>query len=87
MAEALIIVDFQNDFTPPSGALAVADGDQSHGHSALKSEELRQLLREQGMTAVAIAGLATDYCVQNTARDALGAVVPDLGPASTTDNH
>ena len=28
MAEALIIVDFQNDFTPPSGALAVPGGDE-----------------------------------------------------------
>jgi nicotinamidase/pyrazinamidase len=27
MARALIIVDFQNDFTPPEGALAVPDGD------------------------------------------------------------
>jgi nicotinamidase/pyrazinamidase len=27
MARALVIVDFQNDFTPPSGALAVRDGD------------------------------------------------------------
>ena len=28
MAEALVIVDFQNDFTPPDGALAVPDGDR-----------------------------------------------------------
>lgn len=28
MARALIIVDFQNDFTPPDGALAVPGGDQ-----------------------------------------------------------
>src|SRR5437870_10773536 len=28
MAEALIIVDFQNDFTPPGGALAVPEGDR-----------------------------------------------------------
>ena len=27
MARALLIVDFQNDFTPPDGALAVPDGD------------------------------------------------------------
>ena len=27
MARALVIVDFQNDFTPPDGALAVPDGD------------------------------------------------------------
>ena len=27
MAEALLIIDFQNDFTPPDGALAVPEGD------------------------------------------------------------
>jgi nicotinamidase/pyrazinamidase len=31
MAEALVIVDFQNDFTP-GGALAVPDGDAAAGH-------------------------------------------------------
>jgi nicotinamidase-related amidase len=142
MAEALIIVDFQRDFTPPGGALAVPRGDEiavrlnelahdprfaavvatrdwhpaghrsfreqggpwpSHcvqdtpgaqlhpgldsgridavidkgtapdtdGYSAFESEELRVLLREQDVTAVTVVGLATDYCVLNTARDAL----------------
>ena len=28
MAEALLIIDYQNDFTPPDGALAVPEGDQ-----------------------------------------------------------
>lgn len=28
MADALLIVDFQNDFTPPEGALAVPEGDR-----------------------------------------------------------
>jgi nicotinamidase/pyrazinamidase len=28
MAEALLIIDFQNDFTPPDGALAVKGGDE-----------------------------------------------------------
>jgi nicotinamidase/pyrazinamidase len=142
MAEALIIVDFQRDFTPPDGALAVPHGDEiaprlnelaadprfaaviatrdwhppdhgsfaaqggpwpphcvqdtdgaqlhpalnaaavdaiidkgqrpdSDGYSAFESAELTQLLREQGITAVTVVGLATDYCVLNTARDAL----------------
>lgn len=142
MAEALIIVDFQRDFTPPKGALAVAHGDEiaprlnelaadqrfatviatrdwhppdhgsfisqggpwpphcvqgsegaqlhpaldrsridaiidkgqsadTDGYSAFESDELRQLLREQDITAVTVVGLATDYCVLNTARDAL----------------
>jgi nicotinamidase/pyrazinamidase len=142
MSEALIIVDFQRDFPPPNGALAVPRGDEiaarlnelagdsryaavvatrdwhppdhgsfdehggpwpphcvqdsngaqlhpalqrdlidavidkgqsadTDGYSAFESEELRQLLREQGITAVTVVGLATDYCVLNTARDAL----------------
>ena len=142
MSEALIIVDFQRDFTPPDGALAVphgdeiaerlnqlardpryaaviatrdwhppdhgsflkqggiwpphcvqdSDGGQLHpaldrdridaiidkgqqpdtdGYSAFESDELVALLREQGVTAVTVVGLATDYCVLNTARDAL----------------
>src|SRR3954451_14944440 len=28
MTDALLIIDFQNDFTPPDGALAVAGGDE-----------------------------------------------------------
>lgn len=142
MSEALIIVDFQRDFTPPYGALAVPRGDEiaprlnelardpryvaviatrdwhppdhgsfgeqggpwprhcvqgtagaelhpalrpelidaiidkgqsadTDGYSAFESDELRQLLLEQGVTAVTVVGLATDYCVLNTARDAL----------------
>lgn len=142
MAEALIIVDFQRDFTPPDGALAVPGGDEiaprlnalardpryaaviatrdwhppdhgsfteqgggwpphcvqdsagaqlhpaldrdqidavidkgqerhTDGYSAFESDELVQLLREQTVTAVTVVGLATDYCVLNTARDAL----------------
>lgn len=142
MAEALLIVDFQQDFTPPAGALAVprgdeiaarlnqlardqryavviatrdwhppdhgsfqpqggpwpvhcvqgSDGAQFHpaldleqidavidkgqdrdtdGYSAFESEELMRLLRDRAITAVTVVGLATDYCVLNTARDAL----------------
>jgi nicotinamidase/pyrazinamidase len=31
MADVLLIIDFQNDFTPPDGALAVAGGDEIGG--------------------------------------------------------
>ena len=142
MAQALIIVDFQNDFTPPDGALAVPRGDEiagrlnelasaerfdlvvatrdwhppdhgsfvdqggpwpphcvqgtpgaelhpaldrelidavidkgqdrdTEGYSAFESPELGPLLREHEVMALTVAGLATDYCVLNTARDAL----------------
>ena len=142
MAEALLIIDFQRDFTPPDGALAVQGGDaigprlnelaadpryelvvatrdwhppdhgsfraqggpwpphcvqgtpgaelhpslareqidvvvdkgqriDSDGYSAFESPELERLLAGRGITAVTVVGLATDYCVLNTARDAL----------------
>lgn len=142
MAEALLIVDFQNDFTPPDGAIPVPNGDEiaarlnelagsgrfdlvvatrdwhppdhgsfeaqggpwpehcvqgspgaelhpaldtehvdivfdkgqdpeTEGYSAFEGGELAELLREREIDSVAVTGLATDYCVKNTARDAL----------------
>ena len=141
MARALVIVDFQNDFTP-GGALAVPDGDAiadrvnalaasgeydlvvatrdwhppdhgsfaeqggpwpvhcvagtpgaglhpaldaarveaivdkgqdpgTEGYSGFEGTDLATLLRERGVDQVTIVGLATDYCVKNTALDAL----------------
>ena len=141
MGRALIIVDFQNDFTP-GGALAVAGGDEiadrlnalaasdefdlvvatrdwhppdhgsfaeqggpwpvhcvqgtpgaelhpaldrnaidvvvdkgqdrdTEGYSGFEATGLADLLREHGIDGVTVAGLATDYCVKNTALDAL----------------
>jgi nicotinamidase/pyrazinamidase len=143
VARALIIVDFQNDFTP-GGALAVSDGDaiagklntlaasgdyelvvatrdwhpadhssfaenggpwpvhcvqgtegaelhpaldrsqvdvivdkgeavDTDGYSGFAGTGLDALLREHGITQVTVTGLATDYCVKNTALDALKA--------------
>jgi nicotinamidase/pyrazinamidase len=144
VARALVIVDFQNDFTPPDGALAVPDGDaiaarlnelarsdefdlvvatrdwhppdhgsfadqggpwpahcvadtlgaqlhpaleadrvqeivdkgqdpSTEGYSGFEGTRLETLLREHGIDHVTVAGLATDYCVKNTALDALRA--------------
>jgi nicotinamidase/pyrazinamidase len=141
MAEALIIVDFQNDFTP-GGALAVREGDRiaervnelaadprfklvvatrdwhppdhgsfegrggpwpvhcvqdthgaqlhpsleqknvdvvidkgtdphTEGYSGFDGTTLGKLLEERGIDRVSVVGLATDYCVKNTALDAL----------------
>jgi nicotinamidase/pyrazinamidase len=138
---ALLIVDFQNDFTP-GGALAVPDGDaiaarvdelarsggydlvvatrdwhppdhgsfaaqggpwpvhcvqgtpgaelhpaldralvdvvidkgqdpDADGYSGFEATGLSELLRERGIDELTITGLATDYCVLNTALDAL----------------
>ena len=141
MAHALIIVDFQNDFTP-GGALAVREGDviaarinalagsgdydlvvatrdwhppdhgsfvaqggpwpehcvqgtpgaelhpdldralvdvvvdkgqdpATEGYSGFEATGLADLLHERGIDRVTVVGLATDYCVKNTALDAL----------------
>ena len=144
MASALIIVDYQNDFAHPDGALSVPGGEEvaehinalaasgdyelvlatrdwhppDHGsfreqggiwpvhcvqgsdgaelHAALDTEpvdvivdkgqdsstdgysgfegtNLEAILKEHGITQVTVVGLATDYCVKNTALDALRA--------------
>jgi nicotinamidase/pyrazinamidase len=141
MARALVIVDFQNDFTP-GGALAVDGGDEivgrvnelaaseafdlviatrdwhppahgsfarqggpwpehcvqgtlgaelhpaldrsrvdivldkgqdpaTEGYSGFEATDLARLLRDRGVEELCVIGLATDYCVRNTALDAL----------------
>jgi nicotinamidase/pyrazinamidase len=147
LGRALIIVDYQNDFTPPDGALAVPDGDAiaerikrlagsgeydlvvatrdwhppdhgsfagqggrwpahcvagtegaeldpaldasaidvivdkgqdpgTEGYSGFDGTRLGDLLRERGVDHVTVVGLATDYCVKNTALDALREGLP-----------
>jgi nicotinamidase/pyrazinamidase len=141
VGKALLIVDFQNDFTP-GGALAVPEGDRiaerinelagsgefdlvvatrdwhppdhgsfedqggpwpvhcvqgtegaelhpaldgskvdivvdkgqdpgTEGYSGFEGTELARILREHDVDEVLVVGLATDYCVKNTALDAL----------------
>jgi nicotinamidase/pyrazinamidase len=41
------------------------------GYSAFETGELAELLREYEIKSVTVVGLATDYCVKNTALDAL----------------
>ena len=43
------------------------------GYSGFEGTDLEQILREKGITQVTVVGLATDYCVKNTALDALRA--------------
>jgi nicotinamidase/pyrazinamidase len=142
MARALIVVDYQNDFNPPDGALAVPEGDTiasrinelahsgdydlvvatrdwhppdhgsfieqggiwpvhavqgtpgaelspaldtgavdvvvdkgqdpgTEGYSGFDGTRLAELLREHDVDQVTVVGLATDYCVKNTALEAL----------------
>jgi nicotinamidase/pyrazinamidase len=144
VGRALVVVDFQNDFAAPDGALSVAGGDAlaprinelmrsgeydlvvatrdwhpadhgsfaerggiwpvhcvqdtdgarlhpeldaaavdvivdkgqdpgTDGYSGFDGTNLEELLRERGIDQVTVVGLATDYCVKNTALDALRA--------------
>jgi nicotinamidase/pyrazinamidase len=45
----------------------------TEGYSGFEATNLEQLLRERGVDHVTVVGLATDYCVKNTALDALKA--------------
>ena len=45
----------------------------TNGYSGFEGTDLDELLRERGITQVTVVGLATDYCVKNTALDALKA--------------
>ncbi|HEX2127800.1 MAG TPA: nicotinamidase [Solirubrobacterales bacterium] len=47
------------------------DDPQVEGYSGFEQTELAEVLRERGVDRVTVAGLATDYCVKHTARDAL----------------
>src|SRR3954452_13102720 len=142
MADALIIVDYQNDFARPDGALSVPAGEEvaahineraasgdyelvvatrdwhppdhdsfaaqggiwpvhcvqgtrgaelhpaldagpidaivdkgedphTGGYTAFDPPALAETLRARGVDSVTVVGLATDYCVKNTALDAL----------------
>jgi nicotinamidase/pyrazinamidase len=41
------------------------------GYSGFEETELEQVLREHGIEALTVVGLATDYCVRSTALDAV----------------
>ena len=43
----------------------------TEGYSGFEGTGLAELLRERGIDQITVTGLATDYCVKNTALDAL----------------
>jgi nicotinamidase/pyrazinamidase len=44
---------------------------EAEGYSAFESEALRALVRTERIVSATVVGLATDFCVLHTARDAL----------------
>ena len=42
-------------------------GVEDEGYSAFEKTDLEQILRDRGIDEVTVVGLATDYCVKNTA--------------------
>jgi nicotinamidase/pyrazinamidase len=63
---------------------------EADGYSAFETDVLRDLLREEHVTAVTIVGLATDYCVRHTATDALReALIVTIDPTAVRgiDDH
>ena len=64
------------DARPHRGSTSIVDKGQAvdtDGYSGFEGTDLEELLRERGITQVTVVGLATDYCVKNTALDALRA--------------
>jgi nicotinamidase/pyrazinamidase len=65
--------DFAPDLVQPAGVGIVSKDQlpQSNTYSGFEETELAQELRQRGVKRVYIGGLATDYCVLNTVKDAL----------------
>ncbi len=51
--------------------ISKATAQQSDAYSGFEGTELDRLLRQAGVGRIFVGGLATDYCVLNTVRDAL----------------
>jgi nicotinamidase/pyrazinamidase len=59
------------DPTPIDAVVDKGQDPGTEGYSGFEGTELASLLRERGVSEVTVVGLATDYCVKNTALDAL----------------
>ena len=58
---------------PDTGLVSKATLEAPDAYSAFSGTDLERRLRERGVRRVLAGGLATDYCVLNTVRDALAA--------------
>ena len=59
------------DPTPIHAVVDKGRARDTEGYSGFEDTELAVFLRERGVDHVTVVGLATDYCVKNTALDAL----------------
>jgi nicotinamidase/pyrazinamidase len=59
------------DRTPIDAVVDKGQDPDAEGYSGFEGTRLAELLRQHGVDHVTVAGLATDYCVKNTALDAL----------------
>jgi nicotinamidase/pyrazinamidase len=59
------------DPTPIDVVIDKGQDPQTEGYSGFEGTPLAELLHERGVEHVTVVGLATDYCVKNTALDAL----------------
>ena len=59
------------DRTKVDAIVDVGTGKADEGYSGFEKSSLAQILRNEGIDAVTIVGLATDYCVRASALDAL----------------
>jgi nicotinamidase/pyrazinamidase len=59
------------DPTPIDAVIDKGQARDTEGYSGFEHTDLAQLLRERDIDRVTVVGLATDYCVKNTALDAL----------------
>jgi nicotinamidase/pyrazinamidase len=59
------------DPTPIDAVIDKGQARDTEGYSGFEDTDLAQLLRERDIDRVTVVGLATDYCVKNTALDAL----------------
>lgn len=64
---------FHDDLNLPSQALIIdkATTPEAEAYSGFEGTDLAERLKERGITRVFVGGLATDYCVKNTALDAV----------------
>jgi nicotinamidase/pyrazinamidase len=65
--------EFHPDFHLPPGTVVIskATDPKKEAYSAFEGTTLDERLREAGVRRLFIGGLATDYCVLNTVRDAI----------------